>query len=467
MSTGSRMSESKFPTVSELGDLLKVSLQLAFGQLGVIAIGFTDALMLGRLGPDALGAAGLALSIYNILETMGAGILFPMVVLASRARGAGRLRSIPGLIRQGLWMAGMLSVPTCVILWNLETILLMTGQIPALARMAGDFMDYFLWTAFPVFAFTVFMLAFIAMGRVGTMVVVIWLAAGLNVVLDYALIFGNLGFPAMGIAGAGLASVIVYGVGYVSVFTLLAFHRLFLKGMSVFRRAWRPNWTTLGQFPRLGWPRSLQVLMASGLFSVISLLVGRLGVQAIATHTIAFEISMVVGLGAMAIARTIASRMGIAGTQGDRAGIWRLTNGGLVLFFLFMLVPVVVLGFFPSWAVMLFVGTGQKAQALLPMATPVVALAALFILANGLRIIINHALNGLADMKIPALIAAVSYWGIALPVGVILGFVMGLGVAGLWWGLIIGMGVACVAYLTRFRWVVHNARFPARGTELP
>nr|VFJ62161.1 MAG: Oxidoreductase family, NAD-binding Rossmann fold [Candidatus Kentron sp. FW] len=79
---------------------------------------------------------------------------------------------------------------------------------------------------------------------------------------------------------------------------------------------------------------------------------------------------------------------------------------------------------------------------------------------------VNHALNGLADMKIPALIAVVSYWGIALPVGVVLGFVMGLGVTGLWWGLIIGMGVACVAYLTRFRWVVRNARFMVRGTEL-
>nr|VFJ70154.1 MAG: multidrug resistance protein, MATE family [Candidatus Kentron sp. FW] len=465
MSTDSRMSESGFPTTSELGDLLKFSLQFAFGQLAVIAVGITDSLMLGRLGPDALGAAGLALSVYSILDTIGAGILFPMVILASRARGAGRLRTVPRLTRQGLWMAGILSVPACIILWNLETILLMTGQVPALARMAGDFMDYFLWTVFPAFAFCVFMITFTVLDRLGTIVVIVWLAVGLNAILNYILIFGNFGFPAMGIAGAGLASVVVYSAVYVSIFISLTFHPLF-KSMMMFRRAWRPRWAILRQFPRLGWPRSLQVLMVNGLFSVISLLVGQLGVQAIAAHTIAFQINTVIGIGAIAISRAVTTRIGIVSARGDRAGIWRLTNGGLLLFCLFMLPPMVALDIFSPWTVMLFVGTGPKAQTLLPIATPIVALATVFVFTNGLRTIINYALNGLADMKIPALIAVVSYWGIALPVGVVLGFVMGLGVTGLWWGLIIGMGVACVAYLTRFRWVVRNARFMVRGTKL-
>nr|VFK37902.1 MAG: multidrug resistance protein, MATE family [Candidatus Kentron sp. TC] len=446
---------SKLPTASEFGNLLKLSLPLAFGQMGTIAIGLTDNLMLGRLGPNALGAAGLAWSIYGIIVTMGMGLLFPTVVLASRARGSGRLRAVPKIVRQGLWIAGILSVPICATLWNLEKILLVTGQIPELARMAGHYMDYFLWTVFPAFTFGVFMFAFTVMDRARTVAIIIWFAAGLNAILNYALIFGNLGFPAMGMAGAGLASVIVYAFTHTVLFTLLAFHRFF-KSASLFRRAWRPKWPILGQFLRLGWPKSLELLVINGLFSVTALLVGKLGVQAIAAHTIAFEITVVVHLGSLAIADAITARMGIISGRGDHAGMWRVLNSGFLLLFLFILPPMVILELFSPWAVMLFVGAGSEARTLLPIAAPVVTLVAFFIPADGLRLVINHALNGLADMKISALIAAIAYWGVALPVGVLLGFVMELGVLGLWWGLIIGMGVAGAAYLARFQWVVRN-----------
>nr|VFJ64485.1 MAG: multidrug resistance protein, MATE family [Candidatus Kentron sp. FM]VFJ64924.1 MAG: multidrug resistance protein, MATE family [Candidatus Kentron sp. FM]VFK14081.1 MAG: multidrug resistance protein, MATE family [Candidatus Kentron sp. FM] len=444
---------SKYPTISELRDTLKLALPLAFGQLGVMTLGITDNLMLGRLGADALGAAGLALSIYNIIEYIGAGILFPVVVLASQAHGAGRSRTVPGIIRQGLWLSGILSVPACAILWNLEAILLATGQVPALARMAGHYMDYLLWTIFPAFAFSVFVFAFTVMGRAGTIAKVIWIAVGLNAILNYALIFGNFGFPAMGMAGAGLASVIVYASGHTVLFTLFAFHRFFRSG-TVFRRAWRPKWGVLGQFLRLGWPKSLEFLMVSALFSVTALLVGRLGVQAIAAHTIAFEIAIVVLLGAVAVANAVTVRIGTVSVQEGHAGVWRVLNSSLLILFLFMLPPMVLLKLFSPWAVMLFVGSGLEAQTLLPIAAPVVVLAAFFVFVNGLRLVINQALNGLADMKVPALIAALCYWGITLPAGVVFGFVMELGVLGIWWGLIIGMSVAAVAYLVRFQWVV-------------
>nr|VFK60330.1 MAG: multidrug resistance protein, MATE family [Candidatus Kentron sp. UNK]VFK69210.1 MAG: multidrug resistance protein, MATE family [Candidatus Kentron sp. UNK] len=447
---------SKLPTTSELRDILKLALPLAFGQLGIITIGAIDNLMLGRLGADALGAAGLALSIYDIIETAGIGILFPTVVLASQAHGAGRLRTVPGIIRQGLWIAGILSVPACAILWNLEALLLVTGQVPELARMAGDYMDYFLWTIFPALAYSVFMLAFTVMGQAGAVAIIIWLAVGLNAVLNYALIFGNFGFPAMGMAGAGLTSVIVYASIHTAIFTLLAFHRFFKSG-TTFRRAWQPKWPILEQFLRLGWPKGLELLMVSGLFSVTSLLVGRFGIQAIAAHTIAFQVFLVVTLGSRAVAGAVTARMGKASGRKDHTGAWRVLNSGLLLFFLFILPSMVLLKLFSPWVVMLFVGSGLQAQILLPIAAPVVVLSAFFLFVNGLRQVITHASSGLADMRIPALIATLAYWGIAFPVGVVFGFVMDGGVLGVWWGLIIGMSVAAVAQLARFRWVVRQS----------
>jgi len=447
---------SKSPETSEFRTILKISLPLAFGYLGEIAIGVTDHLMLGRLGPEALGAAGMALSVYTTIYTIGMGLLFPVMVLASQARGAGRSRIVPVIIRQGLWIAGILSIPGCAILWNLEDILLATGQVPELARMAGHYMDYLLWTLLPVFVSTVFVHAFIAMGWAGTITIIAWFGMGLNVVLDYALIFGKFGAPAMGIVGAGLASIIVYIVSIALFFAFLIF-RLPLDGTMVFHRVWKPNRTMLARLARLGWPKTLELLMVNGLFSVTALLAGRFGTQAVAAHTIALQIAGLVGLVvSMALANAVSARVGVAAGRKDHAAMWRVVNSGLLLFFSFMLPLVAVLGGFPSWAVTLFVGAGPKAESFLPVATPLIMLVPFFVLVSGLRLIIGRALNGLSDMKGPALITAVSYWGIGLPSGVILGFVMGLGVLGLWVGLTIGTAVIVAVYLGRFRRMVYR-----------
>ena len=449
---------SKSPETSELGAILKTSLPLAFGYLGQVAIGLTDSLMLGRLSLEALGAVGIASSVYAIILTIGMGLLFPVMVLVSQARGAGRSRIVPVIIRQGLWIAGILSIPGCVILWNLEEILLATGQVPELARMAGHYMDYFLWTVLPALVSNVFVYAFIAMGWTGTIVVISWFGVGVNVVLDYALIFGKLGAPAMGIAGAALASIIVYIACFALLFALL-FFRLPLEGGMVFHRIWKPNRMMLARLARLGWPKTLELLMKNGLYSVTALLAGWFGTQAVAAHTIASQITSLLGVVvSMALANAVTTRIGITKGRKNRAAMWRVVNSGLLLFFFLMLPLVVVFGVFPQWAVMLFVGIGPRAQALLPVATPLITVVAFFVLADGLRMIAGQALNGLSDMRAPALIAVVFYWGIGLPSGVMLGFAMGLGVLGLWYGLTVGMAITAAAYLGRFRFVAYQLK---------
>lgn len=403
-----------------------------------------------------LGAAGIALSVYVITIITGIGLSFPVMVLVSQARGAGRSRTVPIIIRQGLWIAGIFSIPGCAILWNLEEILLATGQVPELARMAGHYMNYLLWALPMNLVSYVFTCAFIAMGWSGTIAVLSWFAVGINIVLDYVLIFGKFGAPAMGIAGAGLASVITY-VACFALFFAILFFRLPRDGAMIFHRIWKPNRTMLARLARLGWPKTLELLMESGLYSVTALLAGWFGTQAIAAHTIAYQINIVFGVVvSAALAKAVTTRIGIAKGQKDHAAMWRIVNSGLLLFFSLVLPLVVVLGAFPSWAVTLFVGTGPEAEALLPIATPLIVLIAFFVLVDGLHDIAGHALNGLSDMKVPALIAGISYWGIGLSGAVILGFAMELGVLGLWVGVTIGMAIAAVVCLGRFRWMVYR-----------
>lgn len=453
-STSSTLSKS--PETSELGAIVKISLPLAFGYLGQVAIGLTDSLMLGRLSLEALGAIGIASSVYVIILTLGMGLLFPVMVLVSQARGTGRSRTVPVIIRQGLWIAAIVSIPGCAILWQLEEILLAIGQVPELARMAGHYMDYFLWTVLPAFVSNVFIYAFIAMGWTGTIAVISWFGVGVNIVLDYALIFGKFGAPAMGIEGAALASITVY-IACFALFLVLLFLRLPLEGGMVFHRIWKPNRMMLARLVRLGWPKTLEMLMKNGLYSVVALLAGWFGTQAIAAHTIASQITGLLGLVvSTALANAMTTRIGITTGRQNRADMWRVVNSGLLLFFSLMLPLVAVFGVFPQWAVTLFVGSGSKAEALLPVATPLITVVAFFMLADGLRMIAGQALNGLSDMRAPALIAVVFYWGIGLPGGVMLGFAMEFGVLGLWYGLTVGVAITAAAYLGRFRRVVRQ-----------
>nr|VFK28357.1 MAG: multidrug resistance protein, MATE family [Candidatus Kentron sp. MB]VFK74216.1 MAG: multidrug resistance protein, MATE family [Candidatus Kentron sp. MB] len=452
----SNPTESLLPKAADIYATLGISLPLVFGYLGKITIDVTDSVMLGRLGPDALGAAGLAASAYIVFPVIGMGILFPIMVLVSQARGAGRSGITHGIVRQGLWIAGALFIPACAFLWNLEDILIRTGQDASLARMAGDYMDYRLWGMLPWFFSLVFIFALTAMGRTRAIFLVSWLEAGLNVVLNYLFIFGKFGFPAMGVAGAGLASLMVFSTGCAIFFTLFGFHRLFRRG--VLRRAWRPKWPVLEQILRLGWPKSLELIINKSLFSITTLLAGWFGAGVVAAHTMAFQTSqMVFFIVSLPLSDAITTRVGIAYGRESRAGMWRIFNSGVLLLLLFILPIAIILDGFPEWIVALFLGFGtQKAQDLMPVASPLITFIALFVVVDGLRMITDRALNGLSDMKAPALIAILSHWGIGFSSGVFLGFAMDGGILGLWIGLTIGMATATIFYLARFWWLIRG-----------
>nr|VFK35219.1 MAG: multidrug resistance protein, MATE family [Candidatus Kentron sp. MB]VFK77174.1 MAG: multidrug resistance protein, MATE family [Candidatus Kentron sp. MB] len=460
--------KSKFrrPTMPKLRNILKTFLPLFFGYLGEVTIGATDIVMIGYLGTDELGAVGLALSVYHILETIGWGMLFPVMILISHARGAARMRIVPTFIKQGLWMSGILFIPGGIVLWNLEAILLATGQIPDLARMADHYMTYRMWAILPEFTYLVFVYALSAMDKNKIIAIVMWFGVVFNIILNYVLIFGKFGFPAMGMAGAGLASVIVFTSIHMALFGILGFYGS-LRSSVVFVRAWRPKWGVLGRLFRLGWPKSFEWTIKNSQFSVAALLTGWFGAQAIASHAIARQISyMVAVVISFGLANAITIHIGVASGQNKPGDIWHIFNSGLLLLFLFMLPLAVLLGLFSSWVVALFVGSGQEAEILLPVAIPLIMFLALFILIDGLRTLGNDALNGLADMKVPALIATMAYWGVGLPAAALFGVVMERGVLGLWWGITLGVAVAATTYLLRFRWMVLRQREAPNGYKL-
>ena len=458
------MPSSRFPTITDIRATLEISLPLILVSLGSVGIGTTDSIMLGRLGADALGAAGLALAIYNLIFLVSHGMLFPVMVLVSHARGTNRSRTAPRIIRQGLWLAGILFLPGFAILWNLEKILVFTGQDGQLARMAGHYMGYHLWALLPTLTSSVFAFALTAMGRGRIIARIVWFQVGLNIVLDYVLIFGRFGFPAMGMAGAGLASVVVMGTGHMIFFILLSFHRFYASGAR-FHHAWRPRWRIIRRIFQMGWPKALERIAQSGLFATIALLAGwRFGVEAVASHTIAFQVYIVTHIIVLlSVGNAVTTHAGIAHGAKDYSGIWRNINSGLLIGF-FALVPFAAfLKLFSPFVVMLFTGSDLEARTLLPIASPLLVIVAFFLLVDAPRIITLHALNGLSDMKMPALMMGLGHWGVSFPTALVFGLAMDLGILGFWWGLTLGMAIIGIAYLARFRWLVDRLSTDVQG----
>ncbi|VFN01857.1 MAG: multidrug resistance protein, MATE family [Candidatus Kentron sp. G] len=419
-----------FFSVSEFSATFSIALPLAIGSIGERLIGITDSIMLGRIGPEALSASGLALSIYNLVMIGGFGMLFPMILLAAHARGSNRFQTIPLIVRQGLWICGILTVLGSAILWQVTPILILAGQDPGIARMAGDYMAFYLWTLFPVFSTFMFVLAFAAMGRARTAALIVWLEVALNAILDYGLVLGNLGLPALGMKGAGLASVIAYGTGHMVFFLLLAFHR-FYRRAALFRHAWWPRWHVLKRFFHFGIPKSFEVSMRTGLYSSFSLLSGWIGTQALVIHTIVFETATVITYMSGSIANAGAARIGIAYAGKNHETIWHALGSMILILGMFLSLPALVFMIFPEWVAMLFLGFGSsQAKALTPLLAPVLVWAAFFLMAEGLRVVTVQALNGLSDMKAPALIGVFLYWAVIFPLGALLGFAAGFGVLG-------------------------------------
>nr|VFJ74279.1 MAG: multidrug resistance protein, MATE family [Candidatus Kentron sp. FW] len=444
----------KFFSVSEFSATFSIALPFAIGYIGERLIGITDSTMLGRLGPEALSASGLALSIYNLVMIGGFGILFPMILLAAHTCGSNRFRTIPLIIRQGLWVCGALTVAGSVILWHVTPILILAGQEPAIARMAGDYMAFYLWTLFPVWTTFMFFLAFAAMGRAGTAALIVWSEVALNAILDYVLVFGKFGFPALGMEGAGLASIIAYGTGHMTFFILLAFHR-FYRRTALFRHAWWPRWHLLRRFFHLGVPKSFEVLTRTGLYSSFSLLSGWMGTQALVIYTIVFETVMAITYTAAAVANAGAVRTGMVYANKNHEAIRHVLGSTMLILAMLLAPQVMVFLLFPEWVAMLFLGFGSSAaKALTPFLSPVLVWAALFLIAEGLRVVMVQTLNSLSDMKVPAMIGASLYWTVAFPSGALLGFAAGFHVLGFWMGLTFGVTAIAVTYMVRFRWLM-------------
>lgn len=432
--------------------MFALSWPMVLASLGQVAMTATDVAMLGRLGADALAASALGSTFFFVLFIFGTGLLSALSPMLANERGRNRfaVREVRRTVRQGIWSAVILAVPFGLVLWHSDRLLALLGQDPRLIPEAVSYARAVLFSLLPAFLFVVFRNFTAALHRPRWALGVTLGAVALNVLVNWVLIFGNLGAPALGVVGAGIATSIVSSAMVLAAIAILSLDRRFRR-YHLIGRLWRSDWPRLKSLWRLGLPIAATLIFEVGIFSGAVLLMGLISPVALAAHQIAIQIASVAFMVPMGIGQAVTVRIAGAAGARDPDGVARAAQVAMLLGVGFMCFTAVGMVVAPMLVIGLFIDAAAPANAeVVALAVKLLVLAAIFQVVDGAQAIAIGMLRGLQDTKAPMLVALFGYWGIGFPLGVLLAFPLGLGAVGVWIGL--AASLAVVAVLLLYRW---------------
>ncbi len=434
----------------EVRSLLVIAAPLAAAYLAEIAMMITDMAIVGRLGSVQLAAVGLAGDLMIEIMLFGMAIVSIVGVLVAQTIGAGDAQSGAHHLRQGLWLATALSIPSTLLCWNLMPLLALTDQDPAVLAFGESYLRAAVWCILPSLWFVVLREFVAALSRPQSVMVITVAAVALNAVLSYGLVHGAFGLPALGVAGAGWATSIVCWV----MFAALAWHMTRaarFRPYRIFHALSRLDPAACRQILTLGLPLGGLALMEGGLFAVTAILMGVLGAEALAANQIVIAAIGTTFVVAMALGEAAAIRVAYGIGAGDPAQAQRAGLLGIGLGVLVMAAAAVVFLAAPETLAGLFLDLGDPDnREVVELTTGLFVIAAVFQIFDGVQAISSRALRGLRDTFAPMWIAGLGYWGFGIPGGYLLAFVFGYGASGLWWGLALGLSVTAVMLAWRF-----------------
>ncbi|MGV8916754.1 MAG: NorM family multidrug efflux MATE transporter [Pseudomonas sp.] len=432
------------PWIKELRTILRLAGPLIASQMAHMLMVFTDTVMMGHLGPDALAGGGLGAASYNLISFFCVGVIASVGTLVAIRHGAGDIVGATRLTQNGLWLAWGMALVAALVLWNLEPILLKLGQKEANVHMAVQFLTT-LPLALPGFLSFMALRGFTsALGRTGPIMVISLGGVVMNFCLNYALLHGLFGLPHLGLMGIGLVTATVAN----SMALLLALH---IRRHRAYARyplrqgLMQPSLTYIKELWHLGLPIGGTYAVEVGLFTFAAFCMGAMGSTQMAAHQIALQSVSMAFMIPVGISYAMTMRIGIhygAGNllQARMAGRIGIACGALIMSgfgLLFWLAPRAV--------VSLFLDINDPAyHDVVELAVKLLAIAAWFELFDGTQTLAMGAIRGFKDAKTTFLIGLACYWLVGAPTAWAFGFYAQGGAVGVWWGL--ALGLACAAF---------------------
>jgi MATE family multidrug resistance protein len=424
---------------------------VVLAELGWMTMGIVDTLMVGRLSAEAIGAVGLGSALFMAVGVFAVGVLLGLDTLVSQAFGGRRIAECHRWLVHGAVLGMLLSAPVTAGLFLLTASLDFWGMNPEVLRLARPYLQIVTSSVLPLLLYSAFRRYLQGMGAVRPVMIALVVANLTNVVVNWMLIFGKLGAPALGVAGAAWATVISRFVmaGY-----LLAVILYRERGVRprLFDTPLRIEMAWMRRLIGLGVPAALQITLEVGVFAAASALAGRMAPASLAAHQIALNLAGFTFMVPLGIASAGAVRVGHAIGGRDGAGAARAGWTALVFGALFMTAAAAAFLTIPRSLIGLFTSD----RGVLEIGVSLLAVAAVFQLFDGLQAVGTGVLRGLGDTRTPMLWNLAAHWGIGLPVAYLLAFSFGFGVIGLWWGLSVGLTICGIALVTVWWGRIHS-----------
>jgi multidrug resistance protein, MATE family len=440
----------------EIKATLALAWPMVLTNLGQTAMTATDVMMMGRLGADTLASGALGANLYFMPLIFGLGLMLATSPMIATELGRNRhsVRDLRRTVRQGLWLAILICIPIWIVLWHGEEILLAMGQEPALAHQAGIYLRWLEWAVLPFYGYIILRSFISALERPGWALVIVFVAVACNVFFNWVFMFGNLGVSAMGIAGSGLATSLSSALMFFGMVAVVMLEPKFRR-YRLFGRFWRSDWPRFKGLLRIAGLLAFEVTI----FNAAALLMGLIDADSLAAHAIAIQIASVTFMVPLGLNQAVTVRVGLAHGAGNPAGVSRAGWTAYVIGVSFMALMGLVMILWPHLLIGAFIDLGDPANArVIGLAVSFLVFAALFQIFDGAQAVAAGMLRGLHDTKVPMIYAAIGYWGVGLPLGVVLAFHFGLHGVGIWMGL--SLGLAVVAALLLARWLRRDRLAP-------
>ena len=432
------------PSAPDLAALLRLALPVAAVQVGLMSMGAVDTVMVGRVSATDLAAVAIGNLYFFGIAVFGMGVLFALDPVVSQAVGADDRVGVARAVQRGLLIAAGLILLATVLLLPAGPALTVARQPGAVVPVAAGYARALIPGLFPFYAFVVLRQSLQAMGHVRPILVTVLVANLLNVILNWALVFGNLGAPAMGAVGSSWATSLSR---WFMTLVLLAMSWPLLRPALLPLRPEAAAWRGISRVVRVGAPIGGQQVLEFGVFGAAGLIIGWMGTVAVASHQVALQLAALTFMVPVGVAQATSVLVGRAVGRGDPPEARRAAGAGVLTGVGFMTVTAMLFLAFPGTFARWFSNDPEVVAAtalLLPI-------AGVFQVFDGLQVVSSGALRGIADTRIPMVLTLVGFWFVGLPASAWLGFRAGLGAPGVWWGLALGIGVVSILLVSRVR----------------
>jgi MATE family multidrug resistance protein len=433
------------PWRADFKELSKIAGPVVAVQVGLMLMGVVDVLVVGRVSPEAMGAVGAGNQFVFTTGMLGMGTLLALDPIVAQAVGARDETGVARGLQRGLLLSLLMTPPTLA-LYALDHAVFTATGIPAdVMPLAEGFVDASAPGVLAFFLFIVFRQTLQALGLLGPILWTILAGNVLNLFLNWVLVFGHLGAPPMGAVGSALSSTIGR---WAQVALLVAIAWRALGPRLHFSRASFETGPLL-RMVGLGLPIGLHWLMEVGVFSLVGLLMGRLGTDALAGHQVAINLASLTFMVPLGVGAAASVLVGRAVGREDAAGVKCAARVSLFVGVGFMALSATCLLLFPAAIASVY----TNAPGVLAVAASLLPIAGVFQVFDGLQAVSGGILRGLGDTRVPFLAALVAYWLVGCPLSLYLGFSAGLGARGLWWGFVAGLFAIAAFLLWRIRHV--------------